>query len=361
MPLKLTKSKSHSSRDSIHCTLGIQMESPPLVLLGPPEVSSGALASGILTLLVSNKTSVPVESFRLELIRETKNHHPPASHCADCAGEQEVMQNWNMAANSTFAPGAHNWPFSYLFPGHLSASINTRYVTQKYYLKATLTYALGSGLPLPSRPEVYIYPLELKRALLPGADIVHKRIFPPTKLVATLTMPATLSPRGVASIEIALTGFEQGDGTVWGLSKLSWRFEEHINYTVHPCPAHNTPERSRTFQEKKIINAKDMYQGWKSIDDQILIPITLNAAGYKEPTSDVDLYPPFQLQIKHFLVVEAIVNKRKNASPNGMGNARILRVKIQQPLTEPAGLGISWDEECPPVFESVGPAPPAYS
>ena len=34
---------------------------------------------------------------------------------------------------------------------------------------------------------------------------------------------------------------------------------------------------------------------------------------------------------------------------------------FQTVLTERAGLGISWDNEAPPVYQDVPPSPPSYS
>jgi hypothetical protein len=42
------------------------------------------------------------------------------------------------------------------------------------------------------------------------------------------------------------------------------------------------------------------------------------------------------------------------------GAARVLRMHFNVTMTERAGLGISWDEEQPPLYENVPASPPAY-
>ena len=43
------------------------------------------------------------------------------------------------------------------------------------------------------------------------------------------------------------------------------------------------------------------------------------------------------------------------------GAARVLRMQFNLNVTERCGLGISWDEEMPPVYEDVPASPPGYT
>ena len=43
------------------------------------------------------------------------------------------------------------------------------------------------------------------------------------------------------------------------------------------------------------------------------------------------------------------------------GVARVLKMKFGVILTERSGMGISWDEEQPPVYEDVPVSPPGYA
>jgi len=70
--------------------------------------------------------------------------------------------------------------------------------------------------------------------------------------------------------------------------------------------------------------------------------------------------------VTHQLIVEMVVsqewapvNKPSLVTHTGVG--RILRMHFGTILTERAGIGISWDNEAPPVYQDVPPSPPAYS
>ena len=74
---------------------------------------------------------------------------------------------------------------------------------------------------------------------------------------------------------------------------------------------------------------------------------------------------PAGLEVKHNLVIELIVceefcpNKNK-ALITPTGAARILRMQFNLVVSERAGMGISWDEETPPMYENVPDSPPGY-
>ncbi len=48
----------------------------------------------------------------------------------------------------------------------------------------------------------------------------------------------------------------------------------------------------------------------------------------------------------------------KYATPTGA--ARILRMQFKLLVTERSGMGVSWDEEMPPMYEDVPNSPPGY-
>lgn len=69
--------------------------------------------------------------------------------------------------------------------------------------------------------------------------------------------------------------------------------------------------------------------------------------------------------VSHILVVEMVVteeiapiNRPTHITPTGA--ARVLRMHFNIILTERGGLGISWDEEQPPLYENVPASPPGY-
>jgi len=84
----------------------------------------------------------------------------------------------------------------------------------------------------------------------------------------------------------------------------------------------------------------------------------------KKPVCDVEA--PNGLSVTHNLILEMVVAEEwvPHGKPNQVtltGAARILRTQFHVLLTERAGLGISWDEETPPVYEDVPASPPGYA
>ena len=82
------------------------------------------------------------------------------------------------------------------------------------------------------------------------------------------------------------------------------------------------------------------------------------------PLCDVD--SPTGLACHHNLVLEIIVAEEQTAVKSGKtamptGAARVLRMQFKLVLTERAGMGISWDEEQPPMYEDVPISPPGYT
>jgi len=42
------------------------------------------------------------------------------------------------------------------------------------------------------------------------------------------------------------------------------------------------------------------------------------------------------------------------------GSARVLRMQFNMNTTARAGMGISWEDECPPRYDDVPSSPPTY-
>jgi hypothetical protein len=76
--------------------------------------------------------------------------------------------------------------------------------------------------------------------------------------------------------------------------------------------------------------------------------------------------PTFGLQVSHILIMELVIAEElsaiktsKTATPTGA--ARVLRMQFNLVVTERSGLGISWDDEVPPVYSDVPLSPPEYN
>jgi len=82
-----------------------------------------------------------------------------------------------------------------------------------------------------------------------------------------------------------------------------------------------------------------------------------------KPQCDVDA--PNGLKISHVVVLELVIaeewapnKKPQQATPTGA--ARVLRTQFNLNVTERSGMGITWDDEMPPMYEDVPVSPPHY-
>lgn len=71
------------------------------------------------------------------------------------------------------------------------------------------------------------------------------------------------------------------------------------------------------------------------------------------------------MSVAHVLVIEMIVAEEygvnvlsRGCTPTGA--ARVLRMQFHLCVTARSGLGVSWDEEAPPMYEDVPGGPPGY-
>jgi hypothetical protein len=242
-----------------------------------------------------------------------------------------------------------------------------------YVLRATLTPKTGEPMKLTKT-------LDVKRSIDAGDTPRHSiRIFPPTNLTANCQLPPVIHPIGATTISMHLDGVVKRNAdnktqTQWKLKRLTWRLEETQKVISPACAKHaaklgNVEESKKTlsYQEVRTIGTDEMKSGWKS--------------DYSSPDGTVELEFPFGIQagthpvcnlkatdgieVSHVLIVEMIVAEelapiKKPTQFTPTGAARVLRMNFNITVTERAGLGISWDEEQPPLYENVPASPPAY-
>ena len=269
--------------------------------------------------------------------------------------------------------GEHNFPFSFLLPGHLPATMKGSLSSIDYVLRATVAPVNGEPMKL-SRV------LNIRRSVNPGDTPRHSiRIFPPTNLTANCELPPVIHPIGETTISMRMDGVVKRNvdtktQTQWKLKRLTWRLEE-TQKTISPaCPKHaaklgnvEDAKKGIAHQDIRTIGTEEMKRGWK--------------ADYSSPDGTVELEFPFGVQagsnpicdlkaedgteVSHVLIVEMIVSEefapiKKPSQITPTGAARVLRMHFNTIVTERAGLGISWDEEQPPLYENVPASPPAY-
>ncbi|KAH2163705.1 hypothetical protein KXW33_004895 [Aspergillus fumigatus] len=367
------RSKERSGKEDITAApakLDVIVESPPLVCYGTPANSTGALFSGRLRITVSEQANaVTLDKFDMKLLIKITTKKPVSRECPNCASRTEELTSWNFLTESlTLKHGEHDFPFSYLFPGHLPASCNGSLGQVEYYLSARAHDTNG---------EEYTYrmPLHIKRAILPGNDKSSIRIFPPTNLTGRIVLPSVVHPIGTFPVQMTLSGVvDKGEETQtrWRLRKMMWRIEEHQKIISAACSKHahkiGGEGKGVLHQETRIIGHKEEKDGWKTDFDTAGGEISMQFEASINPTCNpvCDLEVPNGLEVKHNLVIELIVAEefcpnRNTRSITPTGAARVLRMQFHLHVTERSGLGISWDEEMPPVYEDVPASPPGYT
>lgn len=91
----------HKSKDGHHqhpsASLDWKIESPPAVMYGDAENSTGALVSGQLLLAVK-ENDFEVESFQARLEINVIRKRPFKDHCNECASQKTELKTWSFLA-----------------------------------------------------------------------------------------------------------------------------------------------------------------------------------------------------------------------------------------------------------------------
>ncbi|KAH8668482.1 hypothetical protein BX600DRAFT_257359 [Xylariales sp. PMI_506] len=357
-----------------HASLDWKIESPPAVMYGDTENSTGALVSGQLLLAVKD-APLEVESFEGRLEIHVIQKRPFKDHCSDCATQKTELKAFQFLAEpTTLSKRLHEFPFSALLAGHLPASTDNALVAVRYDFTAEVKPKAGPVLKLHKT-------INVKRSLnVPELPHHSIRIFPPTNITASVHYPQVIHPIGGNKLDLRLEGIVSSNADAktvefWKLRRLSWKLEEHLN-TVAPSCSKHAPKDAETGEaakkgtkrtEVRTIGSGDLSSGWKS-DYSPNGNVELELDYQCNPNSKVscDMKSKDGTEVTHKLVIEMVVaqecapvNQPKHATPTGV--ARILRMHFVTVLTERAGLGVSWDNESPPIYQDVPPSPPSYA
>jgi hypothetical protein len=346
--------------------MDMEVESPPLVFYNQPQSSTGALLSGQLKVQVTDPT-VTFEKFEMRLLATVTTKKPVSHNCPDCTTQTTEIYKWEfLKAPTSLKHGDHSFPFSYLLPGHLPATTHGSLASLDYHLAAVATSSTGENI-------TYQRSIDIKRAVMPGNDKHSIRVFPPTNLTANVTLPPVIHPIGDFGMEMRLTGLNTKTKdalTRWRLRKLSWRIEENQKFVAPACPKHaqkvGGEGKGILHDEMRVIAHQDVKNGWKSDFEEGNVDVEFKAAVNTALKPLCDVESPNGLSVTHNLVIEMVVaeewaplKKPNQATPTG--SARVLRMQFHIILTERSGLGVSWDEEQPPMYEDVPASPPTYT
>jgi hypothetical protein len=243
----------------------------------------------------------------------------------------------------------------------------------EYVLKAVAIPKTGDPITLTKE-------LDVKRALKPAEAPRHSiRIFPPTNLTAIVDLPVVIHPIGEFTAYLRIDGAvrrnpETKNQTHWKLKRVNWRLEETQKVISPACSKHALkagagPDEKKgvAHQEVRVLNTGELKSGWKcdysNADGSIEMEFSYSIRS--DVPAICDIKAQDGTEVAHSLIVELIVAEeiapiRKPSQCTPTGVARVLRMHFTKTLTERSGLGISWDEEQPPLYENVPASPPGY-
>ena len=274
--------------------------------------------------------------------------------------------------------------------GHLPASTETQLMIISYEFKAEALVARSpsssSGSCAPIRMDRV---LEVKRSL-PEPEVPHHsvRVFPPTNIKASAHYDQVLHPTGKHSMSLRLDGLvtsNAGNNTteVWKLKKLAWRLEETVKTIAPACekhapttggPAAPGTRKGLARSETRTLGEKTSFDGWKAdYTGDGLVELEFNYGVHLHKLLGHVTHPHYACdsksqdgtEVSHTLMIEMVVSKEfapvgKPHMLTQTGTGRILRMHYQVSMTEFPGLGVSWDNEAPPLYQDVPPSPPTY-
>lgn len=252
-----------------------------------------------------------------------------------------------------------------------------------YELKAEANPMPGYGVPVKFEKV-----LEVKRAL-PPSEVPHHsiRVFPPTNIKASVHFPQVIHPIGTNTLSLRMDGIARVNNKAetveyWKLKKLTWRLEETVKTVAPACEKHAPKEPPKeddsaeqepakkgvTRTDTRVIGEKTMFSGWKSNyagADDSNVELEFEYMLNRHAKHTCDLKSRDGTEVTHQLMVEMVVSQEwapigKPALVTQTGVGRILRMHFATTLTERGGIGISWDNEAPPIYQDVPPSPPAY-
>ena len=343
-----------------------------MVFYGTVANSSGALLSGQLKVMIKDDHTT-IDEFKMRMVQDVQKKKPFHGHCSECERQSTELTKWTFSHGPmTLKRGEHSFPFSFLLPGSLPASMKGMLSEIGYTLKATMQTTSGDIVKAS-------HVLDVKRAVHPGVDPrTSIRIFPPTNIVAKCNLPSVIHPIGETNLTMRIDGVVKREGktqTQWKLKRVTWRLDETQRMSAPACAKHaaklgkdvDDAKKTVAHQEVRTIGFAELKDGWKGDYDtangeiELEFPFGIRAEGH--PICDMKTEDG--TEVSHVLVVEMIVTEEfapigKPRQTTPTGSARVLRMHFNITVTERAGLGISWDEEAPPTYENVPASPPTY-
>lgn len=157
----------------------------------------------------------------------------------------------------------------------------------------------------------------------------------------------------------------------WRIRRVNWKMEERSRIISAACSKHASKiggeGKGILHEDVRTLASEDVKSGWKTdfSTEGGSIDFEWSAAIKPNLNPCCDVVSPTGLEVSHKLQLEIIVAEEQTAGVGKdraapTGSARVLRMEFKLVLTERSGMGISWDEEMPPMYEDVPNSPPGY-
>lgn len=347
--------------------LGMIMESPPVLFIGSPAQSTGALISGRLQLTPLVSESI-IETMVMSLECVTTTKRPVQDRCRECLTNVSDLYEWKFLTKPKVLnqlDGVQEMPFSHMIPGHLPVTTHGHIGSLDYYLHVRARTSDGQEVE-------FRRDLIIQRALVPGPDKHSIRIFPPTSLQLQVTLPSIVHPLGEFPVECKMTGIvsKKDDTQIrWRLRKLTWRIEEVESMISPACPKHagkvGGQGKGVQHEQTREVGWEELKQGWKTDFTEGAVEGEFKAFVDAAMKPNCGMDSPNGLKVSHNLIIELVIAEewsslRKPGNPTPTGAARVLRTQFALNVTARAGMGLAWDDEMPPSYEDVPDSPPHY-
>ncbi|KAF2773042.1 hypothetical protein EJ03DRAFT_265810 [Teratosphaeria nubilosa] len=348
--------------------LDMIMESPPALFIDPPQQSTGALISGRLQVAPRDGKDVELETIDMYLECTATTKRPVQDRCRECMSTVNDLYEWKFLSKPrTFkaSEGVQDLPFSHLIPGHIPSTTHGQIGSIDYSLHVR-------ARTRDKRETEFRRDLVISRALRPGNERNSVRIFPPTNLTLNVTLPNVVHPIGDFPVLCRMTGIttkREDNQTRWRLKKLTWRIEEHETAISPACAKHGAKVggEGKGVQHTALrdVGSEELKSGWKTNFDDGEVEGEFRAFMDAAIRPQCDMESDNGLKITHNLVLELVIaeewapNKKPHqATPTGA--ARVLRTQFHLNVTERSGLGLTWEDEQPPMYDDVPASPPHY-
>lgn len=358
--------------------MNINVESPPLIFYGKPHSSTGAILSGQLELdvLAAHTT---IQSIELVLLCVVTMKRPIVKKCPACKSKTTQIYKWTFLCEpSMHRNGTYKFPFTHLLHGDLPATTQSSLGTIKYELFAR-------AQSIENKIFNFQQPLTVQRALEENSLRNYLRTFPPTNIVVAIDFPATIHANQDFPMKVRLSGvasqLTEGVQQRFCVQKISWCIEEHISAIAPACPQHahklgpsnesSSAHGNNGFGKLRRacpqeIGRGHLKRGWKTDYTSSEIEANFLTCINSSLNPVCDIKSRSGLEVRHRLALVIVIAEEKVVGGNPelvspTGNVRVLCTSFKIVVTEKAGIGTSWDNEQPPVYENVGGGPPEYA